>query len=845
MFIAMIFFTACGGGSKSVNQGDEPDTGKTVTDEDTTDTEPDDSEPSDTEPDDPENPDTTPDNGDTTPDGGDSAPDNGDTTPDSGDTAPDGGDTEPDDDADSDSERPAGIYLGIIGFNYKLNTRDISILTNTSMPEFHAFIDDELPMDDGTALYYADYEALKMMQNYTPVPPNLQTVALVTFTDGEDTSSDGPNDPENYGADYPNVIHNMIVNGSGIHGRQVEAYSIGLRSGDTGSYANFMSRLEKLASEPKEDYAFVVDNMDEVKARFNEIAENLYHVFKTVDIDFKVLGNYPDGTRMRFTFDIYCDHDENSCEKNGINSKLYIEVTYRRSGNERSFEDFSYYGFSGNLTTVQCGERDEKGFYPCKFENIQYNDINTEIKQIELWKQDGSEWKHENESLKKEESEIKDSKSSALIMLVLDCTTSLGVQKFEEMKEAAKDFITTLVNGGSAVTTTPCDPNPCTSITNSNGNCTVSGTNYTCGCNSGYDWTGSQCVKPATPCDPNPCTSIANSTHICTVSGTGYVCGCNDDYEWSGNQCLSTIDPAITCYAEDHKQLNAAGTGCECMANYHADGEICVADPTCNAEDHKELNEAHNACVCVAGYHADGNNCVEDTVYCSAVFNGTDSKIEVAHNELLNLDSETWTIEAWIKQPVKDVADEIPIVGKKNSSSVGIINFTYSLSHYYTKTTENSWGQQTTTTAMKGMVRSAQAGISNSIEATSLTNSGDWTHIALVINNSGSGFYGGKLTLYINGTNVKSNSVMISNFNIATSTQNLLIGSTGSKSFEGLIDSIRISNTARYTEDFTATALSADDNTIAFWDFSGNANDSSGHGLNGTATNITYSTDCE
>ena len=88
---AMVLMISCGSGSKSVNQGDEHDTGETVTDGDTADSEPADNDPSDSGH---ENTDTTPEQ----PDGGDTAPDNGDTTPDDGDTTHDGGDTEPDDD---------------------------------------------------------------------------------------------------------------------------------------------------------------------------------------------------------------------------------------------------------------------------------------------------------------------------------------------------------------------------------------------------------------------------------------------------------------------------------------------------------------------------------------------------------------------------------------------------------------------------------------------------------------------------------------------------------------------------------------------------------------------------
>ena len=109
LFAALIFAVGCGGGSKNVNQNDEPDTGETVTDGDTADSESSEIDPSDSGH---ENPDTTPDNPDsddpdTTPDAGDSVPDNGDTTPDNGDSQPDDDDTIPDDgDTEPDNDYP-------------------------------------------------------------------------------------------------------------------------------------------------------------------------------------------------------------------------------------------------------------------------------------------------------------------------------------------------------------------------------------------------------------------------------------------------------------------------------------------------------------------------------------------------------------------------------------------------------------------------------------------------------------------------------------------------------------------------------------------------------------------
>ena len=56
-------------------------------------------------------------------------------------------------------------------------------------------------------------------------------------------------------------------------------------------------------------------------------------------------------------------------------------------------------------------------------------------------------------------------------------------------------------------------------------------------CKSNYIWTGSQCALPTTPCDSNPCSGLANSNGSCTIAGSNYVCGCNTHYTWTGSLC--------------------------------------------------------------------------------------------------------------------------------------------------------------------------------------------------------------------------------------------------------------------------------------------------------------------
>ena len=46
---------------------------------------------------------------------------------------------------------------------------------------------------------------------------------------------------------------------------------------------------------------------------------------------------------------------------------------------------------------------------------------------------------------------------------------------------------------------------------------------------------------PQTPCDPNPCSNDANSTGVCTIKNDSYVCGCNSGYIFDGTLCIKSF----------------------------------------------------------------------------------------------------------------------------------------------------------------------------------------------------------------------------------------------------------------------------------------------------------------
>ena len=443
-----------------------------------------------------------------------------------------------------------GLYFGIIGFNQELYIEEIDLLDSSSESGYKSFID-ALTSGNGTGLYFADYTALGMMRDYSE-PPNLKNVALVTFTDGLDNISLANDDynPENYGsqAAYRNALHEMIVDEDGIHGKKIEAYTIGLKGNDVTDTAMFEETLKKLSS--SDSNVFNVADMDEAKEHFREIAEGLYSISKTVNLDVLVPGGYDDGQLLRFTFD----------NKTATTSNLYIEATYRRVSG-RTLEDITYHGLA-SLTTVATGTS-AGAYHHFVFEELKYADSDTpisdaDINKIMLWKETSTGgWDKESEFDPASSVDLEENKNSALIMLVLDCTTSLG-SDFSRMKQAAKDFVTTLVNGGTETQVSDCTGLPANAQWNTASSITQtwngsSWTPTTTGaysetastekcyfkCASGYTWNGSQCVIPSNPCSPNPCSSISNSNGNCTVSGSSYVCGCNSGYDWTGSQCQS------------------------------------------------------------------------------------------------------------------------------------------------------------------------------------------------------------------------------------------------------------------------------------------------------------------
>ena len=327
----------------------------------------------------------------------------------------------------SASQIETGLYMGVIGFNQALTTKDISILSTDTENNFTNFIS-SLTSKNGTLLYYAVDKAIDALATST-LPNDLVNVAMVTFTDGLDQGSFMMGGSYESNEEYLSAVNNKIKN-TKVKGLPISAYSIGLRGTDVSDVAQFQSNLENLAS--SSENATEVNSMDEVNAKFQEIAEQLYKENSSQTISLTIPGQ-ANGTKIRFTFDNVSDASK---------SQLYIEGTFSLS--DRSLKNITYGGMDSSSGTIVAGVQDgifvTFTFNDIKSANTNYETIPTNnIKQWSYIKST-SQWQQNSEFDPENQTEITIERKSAAIMLVLDCSSSLGSQ-FSTMKTHANAFI--------------------------------------------------------------------------------------------------------------------------------------------------------------------------------------------------------------------------------------------------------------------------------------------------------------------------------------------------------------------------------------------------------------------
>lgn len=327
----------------------------------------------------------------------------------------------------------SGFYLGVMGFNQNLYSYPISYLTQESKDSFDAFID-SMTMKKGTLLYYSVDNAISELQN-SMLPDDVFNIAIVTFTDGLDQGSLMMNSDYETDETYLDAVNNRLMTET-VSGQKISAYSIGIRGSDVTDVEKFSDNLAKLAS--SSENAYEVLNMSEINDKFQEIADKLDENSYVQKMSVCIPGQ-SNGTKVRFTFDNISDASL---------SQLYVEGVFNLK--DRSLENVEYHGFTSTSGTVVAGQVDGI-FVTFTFDGVRTED-NVLVAQeyIKHWNYvtSTSSWQINSEFDNAENSSIVNEKKSAAIMLVLDCSSSLGDQ-FESMKGHAKSFVYSLYKASS------------------------------------------------------------------------------------------------------------------------------------------------------------------------------------------------------------------------------------------------------------------------------------------------------------------------------------------------------------------------------------------------------------
>jgi len=329
-----------------------------------------------------------------------------------------------------------GLYMGIIGFNRTTNVREIQILSPNTINGFTTFVN-SLTSDKGTLLYQSVDDAIEMLANKS-LPSDLTSISIVTFTDGLDQGSVMKSSEHSTNSDFLENIKTRL-NNTKINDMNIEAYAVGLRGTDVKDVNAFRKNLQYLAT--SEANAAEITDLSQLNAKFAEIASRLSETVERQTISLKIAAN--PGTRMRFTFDQIADGSDASA------SRLYIEATYYRRIDENQqvhhwLEEISYHGLSSSAgTAIEGAMAETQDGIVFTFADVMVDDgTKLSLDNYKRWRYitSLSYWNQDSEGGEALAPVSETTYKSGAVILVLDCSTSLGTQ-FSTVKSQAIEFI--------------------------------------------------------------------------------------------------------------------------------------------------------------------------------------------------------------------------------------------------------------------------------------------------------------------------------------------------------------------------------------------------------------------
>ena len=352
-------------------------------------------------------------------------------------------------------------------------------------------------------------------------------------------------------------------------GKSITAYSIGLRGNDVTDNTSFQQNLQKLSSSPS-NY-FEVSNWEEAKQRFRQIAIQLYNETTTINAEVKIPGGKADGTVIRITFDNV---------SNANASSQYIQGTYYRENGKGKLKNVIYQGLQSSSGAEVVSDRQDGIFYWYSFAELKLPNGNpfANTSNMNMWYNlANSDWQPESEFTPESYSDIDVNRKSAVAVLVLDCSSSLG-SDFNNMKEAAIEFVQLLNdygnsdngggNGGGVDTqsyTITTSANPTNGGTVTGGGTYNEGASITLRANANTNYTFDRWQDGNTT-NPRTITVTSNATYTAYFTYSG---GGSGNGNANGHAYVDLGLPSGTLWAT----CNVGATTPEGYGNYYAWGE--------------------------------------------------------------------------------------------------------------------------------------------------------------------------------------------------------------------------------------------------------------------------------
>ncbi|MCH5245218.1 MAG: leucine-rich repeat domain-containing protein [Muribaculaceae bacterium] len=331
----------------------------------------------------------------------------------------------------------SGIYLGIIGFNKDLYELPIGYLEAENVGKYTDFVN-SFKLDLNTLLYYTTDYALGEIVKPT-YPSDLKNAIMITFTDGLDQGSlaEQKNTSFTNSVDYVKYLGQKIAS-TKVNELDLQTYTLGVLGNDVSDTELFNTNLQSLASKPEN--ATLLTDIDNLNQKFNEIYDELERQTASQSIKISIpITN--DGEVIRFTFDGVADAKD--VEKSG----LWVQGIYDFAS--KSLTDVTYHGFTSTSGTTVTGTPDPSirqniilTFEDCRDANGNMLEIK-DVEDINQWSyiQSSGLWQRNSEMVKGENIDIEVKRTSAVVMLLIDCSLSLGEQDLAKLQSQANAFI--------------------------------------------------------------------------------------------------------------------------------------------------------------------------------------------------------------------------------------------------------------------------------------------------------------------------------------------------------------------------------------------------------------------